>query len=175
MSAPCGSPSAASGGCSGSRSSRPSLIAAISYVDRADLWRQYVATMVDNLDYDPGHPYPVPIPLPIRMALSVAVVWWGARTDRRWTVPVAATISLPIIWFHGLALLVAAIPLWREDRVRRAAQAGAAGGTAARPACPRREPPARRRPGRERQEQHRRLTDRVEDPAAAVGVPDAAR
>ena len=105
------------------------LIAGISYVIAPDLWRQYVSTMVDNLEYDPGHPYPVPIPLPIRMALSVAVVWWGARTDRRWTVPVAATISLPIIWFHGLALLVAAIPLWREDRIRRAAQAGVGGGT----------------------------------------------
>ena len=26
--------------------------------------------------------------------------------------------SLPIIWFHGFALLVAAIPLWRADRER---------------------------------------------------------
>ena len=152
-----------------------SCIAGISYVIAPDLWRQYVSTMVDNLEYDPGHPYPVPIPLPIRMALSVAVVWWGARTDRRWTVPVAATISLPIIWFHGLALLVAAIPLWREDRIRRAAQAGAGGGSNRRDRrSPRREPPGRRRPGRERQEQHRRLTDRVEDPAAAIGVADRA-
>lgn len=93
-------------------------IAAISFVIAPDLWRRYVSTMIDNLEYDPGHPYPVPIPLPIRVVASALVVWWGARTDRRWTVPVAATLSLPIIWFHGLALLVAAIPLWREDRVR---------------------------------------------------------
>jgi hypothetical protein len=98
------------------------LIAGVSFVAAPELWRQYVTTMVNNLGYDPGHPYPVPIPLPIRLAISVAVVWWGARTDRRWTVPVAATISLPIIWFHGLALLVAAIPLWREDRARAAAR-----------------------------------------------------
>ena len=85
-----------------------------------DLWRQYVATMVDNFNVDPGHPYPVPIPLAVRLALSTILVWWGARTDRRWTVPVAATLSLPIIWFHGFAMLIAAIPLWREDRRRRA-------------------------------------------------------
>ena len=109
-------------------------IAAISFVIAPDLWRQYVATMVDNLDYDPGHPYPVPIPLPIRLVASAAIVWWGARSDRRWTVPVAATLSLPIIWFHGLAVLVAAIPLWREDRVR---QLAAAAGTRA-PAVDRR-------------------------------------
>jgi len=92
------------------------VIAAVSFVIAPDLWRQYVSTMIDNLGYDPGHPYPVPIPLPIRLAASAAIVWWGARTDRRWTVPVAATLSLPIIWFHGLAVLVAAIPLWRADQ-----------------------------------------------------------
>jgi glycosyl transferase family 87 len=91
-------------------------IAAVSFVVAPDLWRQYVATMVDNLAYDPGHPYPVPMPLPIRLVASAGIVWWGARTDRRWTVPVAATVSLPIIWFHGLAVLVATIPLWRADR-----------------------------------------------------------
>ena len=90
--------------------------------------------MVDNLDYDPGHPYPFPIPLPIRMALAVAVVWWGARTDRRRRYPSAATISLPIIWFHGLALLVAAVilRLWRSDRIRRAGQSAAATAAASR-------------------------------------------
>ena len=100
-------------------------IAAISFVMAPDLWRHYVSTMIDNLEYDPGHPYPVPIPLPIRVVASALVVWWGARTDRRWTVPVAATLSLPIIWFHGLALLVAAIPLWREDRARYDGTVGA--------------------------------------------------
>jgi hypothetical protein len=105
-------------------------IAAVSALVAPDLWRQYVATMVDNLDYDPGHPYPIPIPLPIRMVVSAAIVWWGARTDRRWTVPVAATLSLPIIWFHGFAVLVAAIPLWREDRARARAAEGQVDGTA---------------------------------------------
>jgi hypothetical protein len=94
-------------------------IAGVSFAVAPDLWRQYVSTMVDNLEYDPGHPYPVPIPVPFRMLAGAAIVWWGARTDRRWMVPVAATIALPIIWFHGLAILIAAIPLWREDRDRR--------------------------------------------------------
>ncbi len=105
-------------------------IAAVSFIVAPDLWRQYTKTMIDNLTYDPGHPYPVPIPVPIRMAASALIVAWGARTDRRWTVPVAVTLSLPIIWFHGLAVLVAIIPLWLGDRRRR----GAA--TAAEPAAP---------------------------------------
>ena len=105
-------------------------IAAGSLVVAPDLWRQYVSTMVDNLDYDPGHPYPIPIPLPIRMLASVGIVWWGARTDRRWAVPVAATLSLPIIWFHGFAVLVAAIPLWWDDRARARQRDRQAVGTA---------------------------------------------
>jgi hypothetical protein len=96
-------------------------IAAVSFVIAPDLWRQYVATMVDNLAYDPGHPYPVPIPLPIRMAISAAIVWWGARTDRPWTVAVAATFSLPIIWFHGFTVLLAMIPMWRSRNPERGA------------------------------------------------------
>jgi hypothetical protein len=95
-------------------------IALVSYLVAPTLWRQYVATMIDNLAYDPGHPYPVPIPLAVRLAMSTAILWWGARSDRRWTVPVAATLSLPIIWIHGLTMLIAAIPLWRADQ-RRAA------------------------------------------------------
>jgi hypothetical protein len=100
-------------------------ITAVSFLVAPNLWREYTQTMVDNLAYDPGHPYPVPIPVPIRMAMSAVIVWWGARTDRRWVVPIAVVLSLPIIWFHGLAVLVACIPLWREDR-RRHEAAGAA-------------------------------------------------
>ncbi|MBA2381782.1 MAG: DUF2029 domain-containing protein, partial [Chloroflexi bacterium] len=97
-------------------------IAGVSYVLTPDLWRQYTATMLDNLAYVPtDQPHPFPIPLAIRLAASVAILWWGARTDRGWTVAVAATLSLPIIWIHGLTLLIAAIPLWREDRARREA------------------------------------------------------
>jgi hypothetical protein len=94
-------------------------IAAVSFAVAPNLWREYTSTMLDNLAYDPGHPYPVPIPVPIRMAMSAAIVWWGARTDRRWTVPVAVALSLPIIWFHGLAVLAACVPLWRADRRAR--------------------------------------------------------
>ncbi len=61
-------------------------------------------------------PFTVPIPLPIRLAAAAALVTWGARTDRRWTVPVAATVALPVLWVNGLSMLVAALPLL-ADRV----------------------------------------------------------
>jgi hypothetical protein len=38
-------------------------------------------------------------------------VVWGARTNRRWTVPVAGMLALPALWYGGLAMLLAAIAL----------------------------------------------------------------
>ena len=54
---------------------------------------------------------PVPIPVWFRLPLAVAIVWWGARTDRRWTVPLASCMALPVLWFNGFAMLVAMLPL----------------------------------------------------------------
>jgi hypothetical protein len=91
-------------------------IAGLSFAVAPDLWREYYLTMIDNLFFDRGRPYPIPVPLPVRLVIAAAVVIYGARTDRRWLVPVAATIALPIIWWHGLSMLVAALALWRADR-----------------------------------------------------------
>jgi len=46
-------------------------------------------------------------------------VIWGARTDRQWTVPVAASLALPVLWFAGLSVMVAAITLDRPGLRQR--------------------------------------------------------
>ena len=63
------------------------------------------------------------IPLIVRLPLAAALVIWGARTDRRWTVIVAVALSLPVIWFHGLAVLVG---LFGEIQHRRGTPASLA-------------------------------------------------
>jgi hypothetical protein len=50
----------------------------------------------------------------VRVAIAVVLVVWGARTDRRWTVPVAALIALPIIWSDSFAMLLACVALSRR-------------------------------------------------------------
>jgi hypothetical protein len=50
------------------------------------------------------------------MPLAVAVVAWGAWTNRRWTVPISAFLALPVIWPSGFALLAAVPPLWLANR-----------------------------------------------------------
>jgi hypothetical protein len=57
------------------------------------------------------------VPLLIRLPLAVALVVWGARTDRRWTVPVASMLALPALWYGGLSMLLAVIPLLPRTKV----------------------------------------------------------
>jgi hypothetical protein len=53
----------------------------------------------------------VALPLPLRLLAGALLVTWGARTDRRWTVVVAATLGLPTLWYHGLAMLMGIVAL----------------------------------------------------------------
>ena len=55
----------------------------------------------------------IPIPLLVRLPFAALVAIYAARTDRAWLLPVAATLALPLLWVHGLAILVAITPLWR--------------------------------------------------------------
>ena len=51
------------------------------------------------------------VPLGFRLAIAMLVVVWGARTDRRWTVPLAACLAMPTLWVNSPTILVAFIPL----------------------------------------------------------------
>jgi hypothetical protein len=59
----------------------------------------------------PLNQFSVTIPLLIRLPLAALVVAWGGRTGRPWTVPVGATLALPILWPSGFAILAALWPI----------------------------------------------------------------
>ena len=56
----------------------------------------------------------LPVPLAPRLVVAGLVVAWGALTDRAWTIPIAVTFALPILWVNGLSILVACVPLAGE-------------------------------------------------------------
>ena len=85
-------------------------ISAISFAIRPDLWRAWIELLV-AATRAPNWEFIVPIPVWFRLPVSIAILWWGARTDRRWTVPLASCIALPVLWLNGFAMLVACIPL----------------------------------------------------------------
>jgi hypothetical protein len=60
--------------------------------------------------------FSLPVPLWIRVPAALALVAWGGLTSRRWTVPVGATLALPVLWPSGFAVLAALWPLLRERR-----------------------------------------------------------
>jgi hypothetical protein len=53
----------------------------------------------------------IQVSLPVRLVLAVVILAFGARTDRAWLVPVAATIAAPALWWNVFVILVACVPL----------------------------------------------------------------
>jgi hypothetical protein len=85
-------------------------ISAVSFVLAPALWFRWLE-ILSAAAKAPDWVFIVPIPLWARVIPAILLVAWGARTDRRWTVPVASMLALPILWVNGLAMLVAVIPL----------------------------------------------------------------
>jgi hypothetical protein len=84
-------------------------LVALSLAIDFPLWRQWLdRELLATLREPPNQPQ-IAIPLLIRLPLAAALVAWGARTNRRWTVPAGAALALPVLWFAGLSIL-AAIP-----------------------------------------------------------------
>lgn len=62
------------------------------------------------------------MPLPVRVAMSGALIIWGARTGRLWTVPIAAGwAALALYQSSALSIWMAALPLMGEIRRPRSA------------------------------------------------------
>jgi hypothetical protein len=76
-----------------------------------DLWADWLRSLTQTSE--PGSGNTIAIPLPYRVAVAAVLVVWGARTNRRWTVVVAATISIPVLWLNGLAMLAGVVALHR--------------------------------------------------------------
>jgi hypothetical protein len=94
-------------------------IAAISVAVAPGSWSQWLAVLARDTSAPLDTPgWYAPIPLLIRLPVAAAVVAWGAVTSRRWTVPVAVTLALPILWLNGFAVLAAVPPLVVRDRAK---------------------------------------------------------
>jgi hypothetical protein len=101
-------------------------LVAVSLLIDGRLW---VSWLRDSLEAtatgSPLDQFSIPVPLWIRVPAALALVGWGGHTDRRWTVPVGATLALPVLWPSGFAILAALWPIWREPRPGRSSVAAA--------------------------------------------------
>ena len=90
-------------------------IVAVSFALAPSLWTAWFTVLTTLQGQAEGE---LPIPLLVRLPVAAAVVWWGAVTDRRWAVPVAATIATPVLWIGWpawLVVLFGALPLLRDE------------------------------------------------------------
>ena len=86
-------------------------IAAVGVVFAPGAWADWLRSLQET---GPSvGPNLVPIPLAIRLVAAAVIVTFGALTNRRWTVVVAATLGLPTLWTHGFVVLVAIVALRR--------------------------------------------------------------
>ena len=85
-----------------------SIIALVSFILAPGLWFDWIATMAGST----GRLEPelarqaVSVPLGIRSVLAAALVTWGAKANRPWTLVVATCLALPTLWIIGLSMLV---------------------------------------------------------------------
>jgi hypothetical protein len=91
------------------------LVVVASALVMPQAWRDWVDVVIANAGKG-GTWAAVPIPLWARLPVAVTLVVWGARTDRSWTVPVSAMLALPALWYGGLSMLLAVIPLRAAGR-----------------------------------------------------------
>ena len=56
----------------------------------------------------------IPIPILVRFPAAILLVGWGARTNRAWTVPIAAMLALPVLWTVGLSMILGSIAILRR-------------------------------------------------------------
>ena len=85
-------------------------VVAVSYLLMPDAWQTWPKVLSNNLGKG-GTWAAVPVPFLVRLPFAVVLVVWGARTNHRWTVPVSAMLALPALWYGGLSIAIATLPL----------------------------------------------------------------
>jgi hypothetical protein len=96
-------------------------IAAVSFALDATQWRQWIdilradVTGAGSADFTTVGWY-LPIGLAPRLAAALIVAVAAAWADRRWLLPVAVVLAMPVVWLNSLAVLAACVPLWQAER-----------------------------------------------------------
>ena len=84
------------------------IVGASLVIDR-QAWVDWIAFLLATPDGGSVAQFHIPIPLWVRLPAALLLVAWGSLTDRPWTVPVAATLALPVLWFSGIAICAALV------------------------------------------------------------------
>jgi hypothetical protein len=88
------------------RGATAAIVAASVAVDRS-LWADWFGFLARTGAGTTVGQFEIAVPLWFRLPAALVLVAWGGLTDRRWTVVLAATLGLPILWPSGFAVCAA--------------------------------------------------------------------
>ncbi len=95
------------------------VLVAVSLVVDFGLWQQWIdKELLVSLRQPPNQPQ-IPIPLLVRLPAAAILVAWGGLTDRKWTVPLAAALAMPVLWIAAFSVLAALPALNRPELAER--------------------------------------------------------
>ncbi len=93
------------------------LLAAVSYLLDPSAWWGWLDILQTSSSTPATVGWFLPVPLLVRLPIGIVLVVAGAALNRRWLVPFALVIAMPVVWLNSLAVLAAVPRLWAaEDR-----------------------------------------------------------
>ncbi len=93
-------------------------IVAVSFIAAPALWAQWVNALLADSGRTGVQGAYLDLPLLVRLPVAAAVIAVGARWNKRWVLPIAVVLAMPYVWESTLCVLVAIVPLAREDAAR---------------------------------------------------------
>lgn len=99
-------------------------IGLVSFVIAPNLWFGWISMLRANLDHPYAGGFAIGIPLALRLAAAAIIVSLGAMRGWRWTVPLAAMLAVPILWYWNSLAMLAGIYAARRNvgRVSRSSR-----------------------------------------------------
>lgn len=106
-------------------------VVGVSFLLDRSAWEEWIAILQADLAGagqgtldTPG--WYLAVPLLPRLVVGAALLVVAGLTDRRWLVPFAVVVALPVLWLNGFAVLAALVPLWQARSVGTAPADGRA-------------------------------------------------
>jgi hypothetical protein len=101
-------------------------IVGVSVALDREAWEQWIAILRADLAgagqgslETPG--WYLAAPLVPRVVAAAVIVGVAGLTDRRWLVPFAVVLAMPVVWLNSFATLAAVVPLWQARSARAVA------------------------------------------------------
>jgi hypothetical protein len=104
------------------------IVGASMALQGLDVWRAWIDHLLIRMGRPEAGGALIDISIWLRLPIAIVAILWASRTARRWAVPLAVALAMPLLWFHSLSVLVATQPLWQGLTTSRGSRDDQLGG-----------------------------------------------